>query len=166
MNASSWSLLVDGRTASDQIRVTTVPAEAANGRIRVTAENFVVQEGARRFAVDSGMAGVSLRNFEAIDLDRETNADIQLLFTAKVWDAPDSATIGTGSADDETQIAMNLPESTDWVRYGIPLKCFRQNGADMTALTHPFVLTTQGRTDYAIGEVRLGTDAEVVLPCS
>ncbi|RDS78579.1 1,4-beta-D-glucan glucohydrolase [Alteriqipengyuania lutimaris] len=164
--AASWSLLVDGRTATDQIRVTTVPAEAANGRIRVTAENFVVQEGARRFAVESGAAGVTLRNFEAIDLDRETNADIQLLFTAKVWDAPDSATIGTGTADDETQITMNLPESTDWVRYGIPLKCFRQNGADMTALTHPFVLSTMGKTDYAIGEVRLGTDAEVVLPCS
>ncbi|GAB5348365.1 glycoside hydrolase family 3 protein [Alteriqipengyuania sp. 357] len=164
--AASWSLLVDGRTASDQIRVTTVPAEAANGRIRVTAENFIVQEGARRFAVDSGAAGVSLRNFEAIDLDRETNADIQLLFTAKVWDAPDSATIGTGSAEDGTQVTMNLPESAEWVRYGIPLKCFRQKGADMSALTHPFVLSTQGKTDYAIGEVRLGMDAEVELPCS
>ncbi len=164
--AASWSLLVDGRTASDQIRVTTVPSEAANGRIRVTAENFVVQEGARRFAVDSGAAAVTLRNFEAIDLERETNADILLLFTAKVWDAPDSATIGTGTASDETQIAMDLPKSAEWVRYGIPLKCFRQNGADMSALTHPFVLTTSGKTDYAIGEVRLGMDAEVVLPCS
>ena len=49
--------------------------------------------------------------------------------------------------------------------YGIPLKCLRNRGADVTELTEPFVLTTQGAADYALGEVRLGTDADVVLPC-
>ena len=60
---------------------------------------------------------------------------------------------------------LTLPGSADFVRYGIPLKCFREKGADMTELTMPFVLRTQGSADFAIGEVHLGTDSAVVLPC-
>ena len=164
--AASWSLLVDGGGAGDQTRITTTPAEAVNGRVRITAENFVVQEGARRFANSSGQMNVSLRNFEAVDLDKETNADILLLVTTKVWDAPASAAIGAATESGATLVPMTLPENDQWVRYGIPLRCFRSKGADMTALTRPFLLSTQGQTDYAIGEVRLGTDAEVTLPCN
>lgn len=164
--AARWSLLVNGEGTGEQTRVTTVPAEALGGRVRVTAENFVVQEGARRFSIDGGTASVALRNFEPVDIDRETNADILLLATIKVWDAPDSAMLGAMGPDSEGLATVTLPESSRWVRYGIPLKCLRTKGADVTSLTEPFMLTTTGKADYAIGEVRLGTDAEVVLPCS
>ena len=43
--------------------------------------------------------------------------------------------------------------------------CLRARGANVRQLTEPFVLTTMGTADYAIAEVRLGTDAQVVLPC-
>lgn len=164
--AARWSLLVNGESTGEQTRITTVPADALAGRVRVTAENFVVQEGARRFAIDSGTASVALRNFEPVDISKETNADILLLVTLKVWDAPDSAVLGAMGPDSSGATAIDLPASGEWVRYGIPLKCLRDAGADITELTEPFMLTTTGKTDYAIGEVRLGTDAEVVLPCS
>jgi beta-glucosidase len=51
------------------------------------------------------------------------------------------------------------------VRYGIPLKCFRSKGADVAKVERPFVLETRGKADFAIGEVRLGSDAEQVLAC-
>jgi beta-glucosidase len=35
----------------------------------------------------------------------------------------------------------------------------------MTKVAMPFVFATEGATDYALADVRLGTDAEVVLPC-
>ena len=164
--AARWSLLVSGETTGDQTRITTVPAEALGGRARVTAENFLVQEGARRFAITEGSASVQLRNFEPVDIDRETNADILLLVTARVWDAPDSARIGAIGPDSSGFTAFAMPETDGFVRYGIPLKCLRSKGADVTSLTQPFVLETTGTADYAIGEVRLGTDAEQVLPCS
>ncbi|WP_249171855.1 glycoside hydrolase family 3 protein [Erythrobacter sp. JK5] len=163
--AARWSLLVGGEGSAEQTRITTVPAEALNGRIRVSAENFLVQEGARRFAVSDGEAKISLRNFEPVDIDRETNADILLLVTARVWDAPDSAELGVIGPASRGFTAFALPQSEGFVRYGIPLKCLRSKGADVTELTEPFVLSTTGSTDFAIGEVRLGTDAEVVLPC-
>jgi beta-glucosidase len=36
---------------------------------------------------------------------------------------------------------------------------------DMSAVTAPFILATEGAADFSLAEVRLGTDAEVVLPC-
>lgn len=164
--AARWSLLVNGETTGDQTRITTVPAEALGGRVRIAAENFVVQEGARRFTIDSGTANVALRNFEAVNVDKETNADILLLATIKVWDAPDSARIGAIGPNARGFTNFTMPASGEWIRYGIPLKCLRQKGAEVTNLTEPFVLNTVGQADYAIGEVRLGTDAQVVLPCS
>ncbi|MEW4449454.1 glycoside hydrolase family 3 N-terminal domain-containing protein [Qipengyuania sp. JC766] len=164
--AARWSLLVNGEGSAEQTRITTVPAEALAGRVRVTAENFQVQEGARRFTVEGGTASVALRNFEPVDIAKETNADILLLATMKVWDAPDSAMLGAIGPDSRGFANVSLPQGSEWVRYGIPLKCLRDKGADISELTEPFVLTTRGSTDFAIGEVRLGTDAEVVLPCS
>ena len=36
----------------------------------------------------------------------------------------------------------------------------------MTHVSTPFMLVTTGAADFAISDVRLGTDAQVVLPCS
>lgn len=163
--ASRWSLLVNGPAEGDSTRVTTTPADAVGGKVRITAENYLVQEGARRFAISEGTVSVVLRNFEAVDIDRETNADMSVLVTMKVWDAPDSAQIGATGPSTRGFTAVTLPQSGEWVRYGIPLRCLRTKGADVRVLTEPFVLTTTGKADYAIGEVRLGTDAQVVLPC-
>jgi beta-glucosidase len=163
--ASRWSLLVNGPAEGDSTRVTTTPADAVGGKVRITAENYLVQEGARRFAISDGTASVMLRNFEAVDIDRETNADMSLLVTMKVWDAPDSAQIGATGPSTRGFTAVTLPQSGEWIRYGIPLRCLRTKGVDVRVLTEPFVLTTTGKADYAIGEVRLGTDAQVVLPC-
>lgn len=164
--AARWSLLVNGETTGDQTRITTVPADALGGRAKVTAENYLVQEGARRFTISGGTASVELRNFEPVDIDRETNADILLLVTAKVFDAPDSARLGAIGPNSRGFARIDLPVSANFIRYGISLKCLRSKGADVTSLTQPFALETTGATDYAIGEVRLGTDAEVVLPCT
>ena len=164
--AARWSLLVGGQGTGEQTRVTTVPAEALSGRVRVTAENYLVQEGARRFTIGGGESSLILRNFDPVDLDRETNADVMLLVTAKVWDAPERAFLGAAGNGSAGLAAVTLPVSAEFVRYGIPLKCFRSKGADMTDLTMPFVLNTQGAADFALGEVRLGTDAQTVLPCN
>ncbi|WP_338090049.1 glycoside hydrolase family 3 protein [Pontixanthobacter luteolus] len=164
--AARWSLLVTGETTGEQTRITTVPAEALGGRARITAENYLVQEGARRFTIASGNASVQLRNFEPVNIDRETNADIMLLVTAKVWESPTSARLGAIGEGSRGFTAFDMPQNDEFVRYGIPLKCLRSNGADVTSLTQPFVLETSGPTDFALGEVRLGTDAQQILPCS
>jgi len=165
--ASSWSLHVtDPSAPGSQTRITAVPAEALGGRARVSAENFQVQEGARRFRISGDQAMVSLSTFEPVDIRRETNGDVLLLVTLKVAQAPDSAAIAMrNGAGDAISTPITIPETTGFVRYGLSLKCLRDKGVNMAAVAAPFILATEGPADFTLGEVRLGTDAEVVLPC-
>lgn len=165
---AAWSLLIgDSSQPSSQTRVTTVPAEAIQGRVRISAVNHLVQEGARRFEISGGEAALSVSNIEPVDITRETNADIMLLFTVKVDAAP--AEIGVAMLGADGARAVNpvaLPANARFVRYGLPLKCLREKGIDMASVTAPFILTSEGAGDLALAEVRLGMDAEVVLPCA
>lgn len=164
--AARWSLMVEGTGNDAGTRITTVPAEALGGRVQVTADNYKVQEGARRFTIASGTASVQLGNFDGVDIDREANADVMLLVTLRTWAAPQRARIGAIGPDSRGFAAIDLAAESDYVRYGIPLKCLRSKGADVTSLTRPFVLETEGKADFAISEVRLGSDAERIVPCT
>ncbi|WP_199799606.1 glycoside hydrolase family 3 protein, partial [Porphyrobacter sp. SLTP] len=163
--AARWSLMLTGTDGEVETRVTTLPAEALGGRMRVTAENYKVQEGAKRFAITGGNASVQLGNLDGVDVAREANGDVMLLVTLRSWHAPAKARIGATGPGSRGFAEIALPVSGDYVRYGIPLKCLRDKGADVAKLTRPFVLETEGKADFAIAEVRLGSDAEAVLLC-
>lgn len=163
--AARWSLWVAGTGDEVETRVTTVPADALGGRARVTAENYKVQEGVRRVAIADGKASVQLGKFETVDLARETNGDVMVLVTLKVWDSPATARIGVRGPGSEGYTPVTLPATAGYVRYGLPLKCLREKGANVASLDRPFILETEGKADFAIAEVRLGSDAEQILPC-
>jgi beta-glucosidase len=166
--ASSWSLhITDPSQPGSETRLTTFPAEALGGRAEVTVAEGAVQEGARRFKIAGGESAVSLSTHEPIDVSRETNGDVLLLFTLRVFDAPEWSGIAMRDAAGKMVVSTAmLPAGGEFVRYGIPLKCLRDKGLDMTKVAAPFILATEGAADFAISEVRLGTDAEVVLPCA
>jgi beta-glucosidase len=157
--------MLTGTNGEVETRVTTLPAEALGGRMRVTAENYKVQEGAKRFAITGGNASVQLGNLDGVDVAREANGDVLLLVTLRSWHAPAKARIGATGAGSRGFAEIALPVSDDYIRYGIPLKCLRDKGADVAKLTRPFVLETEGKADFAIAEVRLGSDAQQELPC-
>jgi beta-glucosidase len=165
--ASSWSFNIeDPEQSGTQTRITTVPAEALGGRATITATDFQVQEGARRFVISSGQSAVTLDNLEPVDITRETNGDVMLLFTLKVDVPPGQAALAMRSGGTSATYRLPMTPTNGFVRYGLSLKCMRDKGIDMANVHAPFILRTNGRTDFAIGEVRLGTDAEVVLPCN
>ncbi|MXO70673.1 1,4-beta-D-glucan glucohydrolase [Altererythrobacter buctensis] len=166
--ASSWSLYVtDPGAPGSQTRVTTVPAAALEGRARITAIDTTVQEGARRFQITGGDTAISLGNFDAVDITRETNGDVLLLFTLRADQVPASLALGMRASDGTlATVPLTLTAGNRFVRYGMALRCLRDKGIDMASLGAPFILTTSGAADLSLAEVRLGTDAEVVLPCS
>jgi beta-glucosidase len=165
--AASWSLVLGQIDRADEKRITTVPAEAIGGRARITAADAQVQEGARRVQVSDGGAALAVSSHDPLDLSRETNGDVMVLFTLKLDKAPASAAVAArcdGSACGG-RVPVTLPADGKFVRYGVPLKCFAEKGADMSKVTAPFIFETRGPADYSLAEVRLGTDAEHVLPC-
>jgi beta-glucosidase len=77
-----WSLRVSN--GADSTRITTVPAESVGGRVKVTAVDDLVQEGARRFVfAGDGKGTVQITSEGAVDLSREANGDVMLLIRLK-----------------------------------------------------------------------------------
>jgi beta-glucosidase len=124
-----------------------------------------VQEGARRFRISGGESAITLGTFDPIDIARETNGDVLLLVTLKMTEAPGWTGIAMRSGEAMQVSTVRIPEGDEFVRYGLSLKCLRDKGLDMSQVSTPFVLATEGAADFTLTDVRLGTDAQVVLPC-
>ncbi|AKM08200.1 Glucan 1,4-beta-glucosidase [Pelagerythrobacter marensis] len=173
--ASSWSLTVSRSDGGESLRVTTVPAEAVQGRVRITASDYGVQEGARSFTIDPHPDGaaIELGTFDPIDLSRQTNGDMLLLATvrldARLSQAPRVAVRCEGAdCKGEVPIAEfgTLPVG-EWRTLGVPLKCFQTAGAEMGAISAPFRLTTSGPARFSLARVALGSlsDVDVLAGC-
>ena len=173
--ASSWSLTVSQADGANALRVTTVPAEALDGRVRIAATDHGVQEGARSFAVDAHAQGaaIELSTFDPIDLSRQTNGDMLLLTTVR-RDAPIARTLSMAVSCDGAPCGEAVPVREfgalalgEWQTVGVLLKCFRATGADMTRITAPFRIATDGAAEISIARVALGSlsEADVIADC-
>jgi beta-glucosidase len=159
--SASWSLNVsDG--AGAVTRITTTPAEAIGGRVRVTAVNSdTVQEGARQFELKGGGAQVvELVNFEPIDVSRATSEGQILQITMRVDKAP-TAPISVSARSGAAGGAIAVPEIAalpvgQWVTVGVTLQCFKNAGADMAKLSAPLHLATDGSVTFSVSRVAVG----------
>lgn len=154
----------DGK--ADSTRITTLPASALGGNVRVTATDHIVQEGARRFEVTKGPATIELGTHEPMDLLRETNGDVALVMTVRRDSAIGgpvtlSLTGASGSASVPLADANSLPQG-EWKRVAVSLKCFANAG--MGAVSRPFVLTV-GSGTFSLARVALGAEADQTVGC-
>jgi beta-glucosidase len=150
--------------------VTATPAATADGSLRVSAFDYKAQEDARGLAW-SGDARAALVAPAPLDVERETNGDVLLVTTLRIEALPSQgATIGVtcgegcGAQVPVGEQLASLPHE-QWLRVGIPLKCFAEAGADMTRLDRPFVWTGHPGERIDITEVSLGTVADQTLSC-
>ncbi|WP_239024846.1 glycoside hydrolase family 3 protein [Sphingomonas corticis] len=164
--AAGWSLRVEGATG-ESTRITTLPAVAAGGRVRVTAVDARVQEGARRFDLaGGGVQQVALAAKSPLDLTRQSNGDVMLVATIRFDTRPAAdavllAQCGRGCAE-TVPLAPAAAATGKFVTLGVPLKCL---GPDLSAVEVPFALRASGRMSFTLARVALGTVADRVLAC-
>ncbi|MET0936085.1 MAG: glycoside hydrolase family 3 N-terminal domain-containing protein [Luteibacter sp.] len=155
--------------------VAATPASATDGSLRVAALDYKAQEDARSLnwsGAEAGAASVELVAPAPLDVERETNGDVLLVTTLKV-DAVspgDTSTIGVGcGAGCTARVPVGDQLSAfprgQWLRVGIPLKCFRDAGANMSRIDRPFEWTSHSKAQVAITDVSLGTVADRTLSC-
>lgn len=168
--ATSLSLYL-GDGAADMTRITATPASAMGGRVKVSATDHIVQEGARRFDISKGPATIALASLTPMDLVRETNGDVALVMTVRRDSAiTGPVSIGTRSAGGATATVpadriAQLPQG-EWRRIAVPLKCFAAAGANMAAIEVPMALTLQGSGSISLARAALGTDGDETLACN
>ena len=166
-----WSLRVSNGT--DTTRISATPAEAVGGRVKVTAIDDQVQEGARRFVfAGDGKGTVQLTSEGTVDVSRETNGDVMLLVRLKrEGAAPADLKIGVGCGAGCSGLVpfaetLNAVPASKWQVVGVSLKCFTKAGADVTKVNEVLVLETEGKLDLAFSQVKLGTVADKTLTCN
>ncbi|HEX7340445.1 MAG TPA: glycoside hydrolase family 3 N-terminal domain-containing protein [Rhodanobacteraceae bacterium] len=153
------------------VKVTALPAATGDGSLKVTAEDYQRQEGARHLAW-SGPAAVELHADKPQDLSRQTNGNVLLIATLKIDTlAPGRITLGMQYGKQQTarivvgKALASLPKGK-WMRVGIPLKCFQHAGADMKHITVPFRLQATTHDAISVSNVSLGTNVDHTLPCT
>jgi beta-glucosidase len=165
-----WSLRVSHE--ADSTRITTTPAEALGGRVKVTAVDDQVQEGARRFvSKGEGPATIAITSEGSVDISRETNGDVMLLIRLRRdADAPKDLKLGMacgagcGGAIDFAQSLQAVPAGK-WTTLGVSLKCLAKAGVDVAKVSDVLTLTTSGKLDLAFSQVKLGTVADKTVSC-
>jgi beta-glucosidase len=169
-----WNLFV-GDEADWQIPATTpVTTTRDSQHLVVTAVDRNVQEDARtaRWSGEA-MAAVYLAARQPVDLSRETNADMALSFDVRVDEAPSGPVVlrmHCGGEDcfgaiDITE-QLNAMPIGEWGNITLHLGRFEEAGADMTEITMPFGLATEGTLALTFSKVQLvcGPETEVVCP--
>jgi beta-glucosidase len=169
--AQGFALRLTGADSA-AVNVTATPAATADGSLRISALDYKAQEDARNLDWSGGgKARAALVAPAPLNVDRETNGDVLLVTTLRI-DAVSAAgtTIGVGcgtGCSGEVAIGKQLAALPrgQWLRVGVPLKCFRDAGADMTRLDRPFEWISSPGENVAITEVSLGTVADRTLDC-
>jgi beta-glucosidase len=169
-----WKLFI-GDEADWQVPATTPVTTTRDSRhLVVTAVDRNLQEDARsaRWSGEA-MAAVYLAARQPVDLSRETNAIMALSFDVRVDEAPSSPVVlrmhcGSGDcfgAIDITERLQAIPIG-EWGTIAVSLSRFEEAGADMTEITMPFGLATEGILALTFSNVQLvcGPVTEVVCP--
>ncbi|MGH9480354.1 MAG: putative glycoside hydrolase, partial [Terriglobales bacterium] len=139
----------------------------------VTPVDDVRQEDARALHFDGqGPPLAGLAGHSAIDLSRQTNGELSLGFDYRVDQAPSAPvniTMACGPrCTGSIAVARELRQAPlgRWRHLKIPLACFARAGADMSRITMPFGIATNGRLVLSVANIRLQSGTTGLLPCA
>jgi beta-glucosidase len=133
----------------------SIATDSGVGQRAVDSAN--AQEGAIELAWPAGRESTFRIGGQALDLTRETNGDLSLQITYRVTQPATGAVrlmLGTGSVDG-TQL---FGAAGDWRTVRVPLKCFRDAGADVAKVDPVFAVSATGPLTMAVSDARLATD--------
>ena len=145
---------------------------SAGGALKVAALDRAAQEDAR-LATWSGTAEATLAvaGKQGIDLQRESNGHVSLVFEYRVEEAPSAPVLLGMQCGERCEGKLPIDEALrsaprgEWRELKVLLQCFERKGADMRHITSPFALSTAGKLSLGIANVRLGTGVEDAISC-
>ncbi|WBY07086.1 glycoside hydrolase family 3 N-terminal domain-containing protein [Sphingomonas sp. 7/4-4] len=135
---------------------------ATDSRItRKTVDGPQTQEGAQQLVWPNGPATLRIGGSE-LDLSREANGDLSLQISYRVDRAPAGKVQLSmeGGANKGAIDATSLfsGQVGTWRTVKVFLKCYQQNGVDLTKVNAPLVLEASGPFGLSIADVRIVSD--------
>jgi beta-glucosidase len=116
-----------------------------------------VQEAGRQFIyLGRRPAAVSIEADRPINLGQQTAGGYGLRFGYRL-DAKPTGPVSLSIASAKLDMSASLAEAAlgQWTTMTVPLRCFQKQGADMTQVKVPFVLSTSGTLTLSVHDVKL-----------
>ncbi|HVZ98857.1 MAG TPA: exo 1,3/1,4-beta-D-glucan glucohydrolase [Caulobacterales bacterium] len=154
-----WMLtLID--SAGARVTVASTTSQAQVPGLRLSRVDHLHQEDALLANWAGGTrAGVAVSG-APVDISRQTNGDMSLSIQLRVDAAPTSPVL-LSVTDTQHRAALDLTDALraaqghGWTTVPIRLSCFAAQGADMSKVTTPFELSSEGSLTVAVSAVRL-----------
>jgi beta-glucosidase len=146
--------------------------ESQSRRLTLSPIDKVKQEDARELRWSgTGQASAEITGATAVNLTRQTNAQLALGFDYRVQQAPSAAVMlgmscGASCAG-TVALAPTLAAAPagHWQHLDVPLACFAAAGENMAQVWTPFTLQTSGKLTLGIANIRLESGAAPSLAC-
>lgn len=158
-SSEPWRYAVNG---------TNIVLPHQTGALDVIAYDRAAQEDSLRvnFKAMKEPSVFSISSLYSHDFARESNGAMELSFLAKAVSNKPNVEFGMGCEDALTcNTFMPVSLSDDWKEYRIPLKCFENKGAVMSAVKHGFLIKSNNKASVAISEVLLKEESATSLSC-
>jgi beta-glucosidase len=154
----SFALMEEGGVASP---LTGNAGATGNGRLRIAGVDRRAQEDARSLVWNgSGGASVQILAAQPLDISRESNGELSLVFEYRVDAAPTApVTLSMGQTGFPITGALRASGARQWTTLAVPLRCFARAGVDMQRVALPFALSTAGRLGLSLSDVRIASAA-------
>lgn len=169
---NGWQLAI-GAGDGARTALSTAVGNSQDDVLRVSAIDHSAQEDARLAQWSGrGPATLALQGEAPIDLQREANGQLSVTFDYRVDVAPTGpVTLGIecgpgcrGDLPVDTQLKQ--APAGEWRQLKMPLHCFQSKGADLRNVTAPFLLSTAGKLELGIANVRLESGLNDTPDCS
>lgn len=165
-----WSLTLVEQDQS-KVRLLGTSATTATKRLTASAVDRRRQEDARAFVWTGGPADARVEASAPLDLTRESNGELSLVVDVRV-DRAATAPVLIGMVSNDGK-AVTVPitraiatgKAGDWQQVVVPLQCFARRGVDMSQVTAPFVIATDGKLGLSISDVAIDSAPVPMTTC-
>lgn len=169
---AGWKVAVSEGEGQHAVLDAAVGSSATDA-LRVSAIDRAAQEDARLVKWSGkGEATLALQSPKPVDLQREANGQLSLVFSYRV-DTPPERPVelavecggrcrGMFAIDDRLRQAPR----GEWRQLKVLLQCFQKGGADMRSVTSPFSITTAGALQLGIADIHLDTGLNDAIACN
>jgi beta-glucosidase len=174
--SQGWKTTAGEGTAARQ-ELTGAVGATSGGALKVTGVDRSAQEDGRQLTWSgSAPATWAIERSEPVDLQRESNGQLALVFDVRM-DSPPTGKVTLGiectrggdarpcGAEIAVDEQMRAAPKGQWNQTRILLSCFEKHGASMQSVTAPIVIRSEGALQMSIANVKLDAGPQGAMPC-
>ena len=144
--------------------VSSLPFESAG--LIVTAYDKAAQEDSLKVDFKTGEEPFLIASGYPVDLSRESNGAMELVFDARSIEGDSAIEVGMGCDADACDAFLPTTLSEDWGEVRFSLTCYANQGIRMDVIKRALIINAEAGTSIGVSNVRLEEDQDAAETCS